>query len=103
VSALRGTVTVRSAEPPALDVTEPFAVALAPNGRVLVADRAANRIVSIDPATRQSTVIAGTGRRGSAAAPRRRPRSRRSASHRRFRGAPRAPRRRPGLITTIAG
>lgn len=63
-SLLRGALTVRSAEPPAAEVTEPFAVALAPNGRVLVADRAANRIVSIDPATRESTVVAGNGQAG---------------------------------------
>ena len=52
-----GAVTVRAAAPVA-EVTEPFAVALDRDGRVLVADRAANRIVRIDPATAAVTVVA---------------------------------------------
>ena len=38
---LTGTISVRPPAPPVADVTEPFGVALAPDGQVLVADRAA--------------------------------------------------------------
>jgi streptogramin lyase len=56
-----GAVTVLR---PAADVQEPFAVAVAPGGDVLVADRAANRVWRIDPATARRTLVAGNGRRG---------------------------------------
>jgi serine/threonine-protein kinase len=56
-----GTVTVR---PPAADVEEPFAVALAPGGGVLVADRAAHRIWRLDPSSARRTLVAGNGRPG---------------------------------------
>jgi sugar lactone lactonase YvrE len=56
-----GAVTVL---PPAADVQEPFAVAIARGGDVLVADRAAHRIWRIDPATARRTVVAGNGRPG---------------------------------------
>ena len=52
-----GTAAVRAPAPVA-EVTEPFAVALAPDGDVLVADRAANRLVRIDPATAALSVVA---------------------------------------------
>jgi hypothetical protein len=63
-NVLRGALTVRPAPPPVAEVTEPFAVALAPNGDVLVADRAGNRVVSINPATAKLTVAAGNGQAG---------------------------------------
>ena len=64
ITVLRGALTVRRATPPVADVTEPFAVALAPSGSVLVADRAGNRVVGIDPATAKLTVVAGNGQSG---------------------------------------
>ena len=44
--------------PPAAEVVEPFAVAVDRSGAVLVADRAADRIVRIDPATAELTLVA---------------------------------------------
>jgi serine/threonine-protein kinase len=49
--------------PPA-DLVEPFSVALAPDGTVVVADRAGRRVVRIDPATGRSATVAGTGEAG---------------------------------------
>ena len=43
---------------PVADVTDPFAVAVAPNGDVLVADRAGNRVVRIQPGTARRAVVA---------------------------------------------
>ncbi len=64
---LRGALTVRARTappPPAADVQEPFGVALAANGDVLVADRAAHRVVRIDPVTAASAVVGGNGQPG---------------------------------------
>jgi serine/threonine protein kinase, bacterial len=52
-----GAVTAR-ARTPAAEVEEPFAVAVAADGSVLVADRAANRIWRIGPGSAQRTVVA---------------------------------------------
>jgi streptogramin lyase len=42
----------------AADLDEPFAVAVEADGRVLVADRAGNRVVRIEPATAAKSVVA---------------------------------------------
>jgi DNA-binding beta-propeller fold protein YncE len=49
---------VTPAAPPVANVNEPFAVAVAGDGEVLVADRAGNRIVRIDPRTARLTLVA---------------------------------------------
>jgi sugar lactone lactonase YvrE len=46
------------APPPVARLEEPFAVALDADGRVVVADRAASRVVRIDPDTAATTVLA---------------------------------------------
>ena len=60
-------VVVRPAAPaiPVADVVEPFGVAISARG-VLVADRAAHRVVLVDPATGQATAVAGNGSPGHA-------------------------------------
>lgn len=54
-SVARGSIFVL---PPAADVVEPFAVAVDTQGDVLVADRAANRILRIDPVTAEAPLVA---------------------------------------------
>jgi sugar lactone lactonase YvrE len=52
-----GSITAR-ARTPAAEVEEPFSVAVAPDGSVLVADRAADRIWRIRPGSAERTVVA---------------------------------------------
>ena len=59
----RVAVRPRAPSPPVADVVEPFAVAASASG-VLVADRAANRVVLVDPATGRTTPVAGSGETG---------------------------------------
>jgi sugar lactone lactonase YvrE len=46
------------ATPPPAEVVEPFSVALAPDGTLVVADREGDRVVRIEPASGRSTVLA---------------------------------------------
>jgi NHL repeat len=61
-----GSLTVRPRPPaqPVADLAEPFGAAIGADGSILVADRAAHRIVSLDPATRRVTPVAGNGSPG---------------------------------------
>jgi serine/threonine-protein kinase len=58
VAGCGGSEADRPAAAPVAELEEPFALALDAEGRVVVADRAAGRVVRIDPATAETTVLA---------------------------------------------